>query len=104
MTPLRAALPLLVLATLPACVLPVPVPEGTPGAFEIVLAEGDPCGAQRLQYFVGQEVAAAEATTFSTPVPIRILRPGQPVTADINPERLNFRSDAAGRIVAVDCG
>lgn len=34
----------------------------------------------------------------------RVLRPGQPTTRDINPERLNLELDSTGRITAARCG
>lgn len=103
MIPLRA-LPLLALIPLAACVvpIPVPVPEGTPGAIQI--DPGDPCGARRLQSFVGQAASVVEATRFESPGPVRILRPGEAATEDFNAERLNFRIDASGRVAAVGCG
>lgn len=98
----RIAAPLLALALLPACILPVPVPEGTPGAFELVIEPGDSCGARGLQEFVGRSEAAVLATTFTAP--IRVIRPDEAVTEEFIPERANFRTDASGTIVAVDCG
>ena len=35
---------------------------------------------------------------------VRILRPGQMVTKEFDPERLNLEVDAAGRIIAARCG
>ncbi|WP_210529999.1 I78 family peptidase inhibitor [Rubellimicrobium arenae] len=104
MTQLRAIIPLLALAALPACIVPIPVPEGTPGAFEIVLDPGDSCGARGLQDFVGQDESAVTSTTFASPGPVRVVRPGSVVAADSNPQRVNFRTDATGKVVAVDCG
>lgn len=105
---MRLALPLLLLVPLAACVLPVPVPEGTPGAIEVVLDRGDSCGARDLRGFVGQPRSAVEGVTLvgagGAPVPLRIIAPGDAVTEDFNPARVNIRTDAAGRIVAVDCG
>lgn len=34
----------------------------------------------------------------------RVLRPGQPTTRELNPERLNLEVDATGRIIAARCG
>ena len=102
MTQLRIALPLLALASLSACIVPVPVPPGTPGS--VVIDEGDSCGARGLQDFVGQSASAVEGTSFQSPGPVRVVRPGDAVTADADPTRVNFRTDAAGTVVAVDCG
>lgn len=92
------------LALLPSCVLPVPVPEGTPGAFEIVLDEGDPCGARRLQGLIGEPGFYVDDMRFESPVPVRVIRPGDAVTEDFSPQRLNVRLGADDRVVAVDCG
>ncbi len=60
------------------------------------------CGADRLQHLVGQG--------WPQPLPVqpralRVHRQGQPVTTDMNPERLNIELDRAGRrVVSVTCG
>jgi Peptidase inhibitor I78 family len=36
--------------------------------------------------------------------PIRWIRPGQPITPDLKPQRLNVIIDDAGRIMAMRCG
>jgi hypothetical protein len=95
----RALLPLL--ALIPACV-PIPVPPGTPGAIQI--SAGDPCGSEDLQTFVDQPAAALEGVTFESPVPVRVIRPGDAVTEDHDPERLNFRIGPDDRVASVDCG
>jgi hypothetical protein len=64
-------------ALLPGCIVPVPLPPGTPGAVEIVFEEGDPCGATRLQSLVGEPGFYIEDTRFQSPVPVRLLRPGE---------------------------
>ena len=108
MKPLRAALPLLALALLPGCIIPVPVPEGTPGAIEVVLDEGDSCGARDLRQFVGQPATAAQGVRIvgasGADVPVRVIGPGDVVTQDLNPERVNVRTGAAGIITSIDCG
>lgn len=105
---LLRVLPLLALAPLVACVVPVPVLEGTPGALRIVLDEGDPSGARDLRSFVGQPVSAAQGVRIvrasGGAVPLRVIGAGDAVTEDFNPTRVNLRTDASGRIVAVDCG
>ena len=103
----RALLPALALPLLAACVvpIPIPVPEGTPGASEIPLTPGDPgdpCGARGLQEFVGQDGSRVLATTFTAP--IRVVGPDDVVTMDYQATRVNFRTDAAGIVTAVDCG
>ena len=101
-------LPLLALIPLAACVVPIPVPEGTPGALEIVLDEGDPCGARDLRSFLGQPASAAQGVRMvgasGAAVPVRVIGPGDAVTEDFNPARVNLRTDAAGTITGIDCG
>jgi hypothetical protein len=92
-------LPLLAMAS--SCV-PIPVPVGTPGSIQIT--QGDPCGSQDLQAFVGQPAAALDGVRFESSVPVRVVRPGQAVTEEFNGQRLNFRIGADDRIQAVDCG
>jgi hypothetical protein len=106
MPSLRILAPLLLL---PACVpIPVPVPEGTPFAFEVVINEGDSCGARDLDRFVGQPAGAVERVTLAgpdgTPVTVRVIRPGDAVTEDFNPARVNVRVGADGLVTAIDCG
>ncbi|TNC51462.1 hypothetical protein FHG66_04635 [Rubellimicrobium rubrum] len=104
MMDLRAALPLLALAALPGCILPIPVPEGTPGAFEIVLDEGDTCGARGLQDYVGQDASVVRGTTFQSAVPIRVVAQGATSSDGTNPQRVTFVTDASGQVVTVGCG
>ena len=104
MTQLRLALPLLALAALPGCIVPVPLPPGTPGAIEVVLDEGDSCGARGLQQFVGQDRGVVEGTTIQGPGPVRILAPGDVIGSDQDPTRANVRLDSSGKVAAVDCG
>jgi hypothetical protein len=62
----------------------------------------DACGASGLNDFIGQGEDALAATTF--PGPVRVIRPGQAITMDYSPARLNFDLDAQGRIVRIWCG
>ena len=61
----------------------------------------DACGASRYQSLIGANIAAV-----SLPADLndRIIRPGDIVTMDYNVNRINFRLDEAGRIIAIDCG
>ena len=103
MNTFRLVLPLLALAALPGCIIPVPVPPVTPGS--ITIDQWSPCGARGLQDYVGQSVAVVEGTNFQgAPGPVRVIRPGDVVTQEFLAERLNFRIDAAGLVAAVDCG
>ncbi|TNC64515.1 I78 family peptidase inhibitor [Rubellimicrobium roseum] len=103
MTVFRLALPLVALAALTACIIPIPVPEGTPGAFEIVLDEGDSCGARGLQDYVGQPAGVVRGTTFQSPVPVRVVGP-EGATGEANPQRVTFVADASDTVVTVGCG
>ena len=100
----RILFPLLTLALLPGCVVPIPLPAGTPGAIEVVLDEGDSCGARGLQQFVGQDRSVVEGTTIQGPGPVRILAPGDVIGSDVDPTRANVRLDSSGQVAAVDCG
>lgn len=94
MSALIAALPLLA-----GCVgqsggqpgLPDPLPPA-PGA----------CGAPALQDLVGQDGSILDRIRLAAPA--RIIRPGQAVTMDYSPDRLNIELDAANRIQRVYCG
>lgn len=95
MTRTLLALPALLL-TLAACgpiVLPTE-PDGGIG--------GDSCGTSALQQFLGQPASALDAVRLSQP--FRIIRPGEMVTMDYLPERVNFRVGPDGRIVEITCG
>lgn len=60
------------------------------------------CGATRLSGWVGQPVAALDEQYL--PVTVRVLAPGDPVTEDYSPARLNILLDGAGRITEFRCG
>jgi hypothetical protein len=90
------------LAALPGCFVPVPVPNGTPGS--VVVDPGDSCGARGLQQFVGQHRSVVAATTIQGPSAVRVIAPGDAVTEEFMPTRVNIRTDASGKVVAVDCG
>jgi hypothetical protein len=64
--------------------------------------EADACGAAGFQSLVGQNESVVFATTLTQTY--RIIGPDDVVTMDFNPERVNFRTDAAGTITSVDCG
>lgn len=65
------------------------------------------CDAAGAQWAVGKtntEHNVAEARKRSGAYMARVLRPGQPTTRDLNPERLNLEVDATGRILSARCG
>ena len=62
----------------------------------------DTCGAARFADLIGQEATALERELLLGPV--RVIRPGDAVTMDCLPERVNFNIDDEGTIMMVDCG
>jgi predicted small lipoprotein YifL len=69
--------------------------------------EPDDCGASKLTSFVGQQSDAAtkaKIATASGAGTIRYIGPGDAVTMDYSPARLNVETDANGRITRVRCG
>ena len=97
MTRTLLPLPALLLA-LAACQPVVVLPTEPDGG----IGTTDTCGASDLQFFVGQPASALDAVRLSQPV--RIIRPGEMVTMDFVPERVNFRVGADGRIFEITCG
>ncbi len=82
---------------LTGCVAPpkVPAPDAPP-----VLVPS--CGAARLGGFVGQPVAALDPQY--QPLVTRIIRPGDAVTEEFSPARLNVEVDGRDVITRVWCG
>ena len=81
---------------LAACTMEMPPP---------VMPPPDPvhlCGAPDLQGLVGQPASVLESMQFAQPT--RIILPGQAVTMDYSPYRLNIEINRAGRIGRVSCG
>ncbi|TNC64520.1 hypothetical protein FHG71_18500 [Rubellimicrobium roseum] len=64
--------------------------------------EQDTCGASELASFIGGDVGLIDAARFANPV--RVIRPGDAVTMDFNPQRLNFDLDVLDEIIRVRCG
>ncbi len=63
---------------------------------------GDACGASGLRLHIGHDLASlAEARL---PGDLRALRPGQEVTRELSPKRLNVQLDDRGRILRLYCG
>jgi Peptidase inhibitor I78 family len=60
------------------------------------------CGADALAAFVGQPLAALQA--HGLPPGARIIRPGDEVTEDFGPSRLNVDLDANDRVTRLWCG
>lgn len=65
------------------------------------------CDASDLTFLIGKTLDAtlsARARDASGAKSVRVIRPGQMVTMDYVPERLNIEVDATGNITAVRCG
>lgn len=62
----------------------------------------DTCGGAQYQNLIGEAGTSLERTLILGEV--RIIRPGQAVTLDYRPSRLNFEIGASGRIVDIRCG
>lgn len=97
---MRAAA-LLCLMALSACADPIPSRAGDPDPSSPAAASGA-CGAAGQSALIGQPVSRFSAQARQGPA--RIMRPGQPVSLDYNPLRLNVLLDADERIVGVSCG
>jgi hypothetical protein len=101
--PLHPFAPLLSLLLLTGCIfIPIPAPPGAPGSITII--PGDPCGARSVSAFRGATEAEIRNVRFSAPGPVRILTVGQPATADMIENRLNFIIGTDGRVADITCG
>jgi hypothetical protein len=62
----------------------------------------DACGAAELQDMVGDDRRILQTIRFA--VPVRIIEPGQAVTQDYSPNRLNIYIGGGGVIESISCG
>jgi hypothetical protein len=64
------------------------------------------CDAARAEAYVGRNgtAIAEDARTAAGAKTTRVIAPGQAVTMDFRPDRLNIETDAAGIVVKVRCG
>lgn len=85
-----AILPLLLLA---ACVQPEPLPPPEPGT--------DDCKASTLSGLVGQPSTVLR--TMLLPAGTRVINPGDAVTMDFRPDRMNIEIGTDGRIAKIGC-
>ena len=85
-----ALVPLLALA---ACVQPAAAPPAQP--------DTDLCKASALQGLVGQPKSVL--TTMLLPAGTRVIGPGDAVTMDFRPDRMNVEIGADGRIAKIGC-
>ena len=104
---------LLTLATaalLAACAAPAPAPAPGSAAAAAPAAPAEPvfqCNAEGARFAVGQQItpqleAAARARAGAGTV--RVLKPNQAVTMELNAGRLNLSVDARSRVKDVHCG
>ena len=61
----------------------------------------DTCNASAYSHLIGQDVTALERVMLLGQV--RIIRPGQAVTMDFRPDRINFNVGADERITSIHC-
>ena len=62
----------------------------------------DTCGASDYANLIGQDATALERVLLLGPV--RVIRPGDAVTMDFRPDRVNFKISEDETIRAIDCG
>ncbi len=62
----------------------------------------DTCNAGQYGDLIGQDATALEKVLILGPV--RVIRPGDAVTQDFRPNRINFGIDAENRISDISCG
>lgn len=62
----------------------------------------DTCNAADYAHLIGQPATALERVLLLGKV--RVIRPGQPVTLDFWPDRINFTINEGETIIAISCG
>ncbi|OZI75064.1 I78 family peptidase inhibitor [Bordetella genomosp. 12] len=80
------------------------VPESATGS---MLSSGKSCDAQPTQNLVGQafsDSASSNVLSGSGSSTVRVLKPGQVMTLEYNPSRVNIIVDGQGKISAIRCG
>lgn len=89
--------------TVAGCATTAPEPRQSPPSGQVPPAA---CDAARAEAYVGRNGAAVadEARTAAGARTVRVIAPGQAVTMDSRPDRLNVETDARGNVVSVRCG
>lgn len=70
-------------------------------------ASTDTCSLALTERFIGAQAVAQvrhAVQQVARPHPVRWIAPGQAITLDQNPQRLNVITDEAGRIAVMRCG
>jgi hypothetical protein len=96
--PLALLVPVLLLG----CAEPAPAPAPEP-----MPAPPGECAVEPARLLEGKAFDAevqAQAQRLSGARAVRVIRPGQAVTMDFNPFRLNIELDASDRVLRVRCG
>ena len=78
-----------------------------PGEPVIVPAPTGECKAEAAQVLVGRQATTelgAEAQRLTGGRGIRWIQPGQAVTMDFRPDRINIKLDAQNRVTGITCG
>ncbi|MPS27951.1 I78 family peptidase inhibitor [Pigmentiphaga sp.] len=100
---IRSAFALATLALATGCAAPVPAAAPQPAA----QAPQGQCQADAAQSLVGQQlssVLAEEARKASGAGSARVLRPGQAITMEFNPFRVNVEVNRREVVTAIRCG
>lgn len=84
------------------CLLMLAACDPAPGPALPQAPAQDTCGAGAHAGLKGRDATALEKVYILGQV--RMIRPGQPYTEDLRPQRLNFVVDEAGRIARIYCG
>ncbi|AKQ55401.1 I78 family peptidase inhibitor [Bordetella hinzii] len=82
-------------------------PSAPASASGSMLPGGKSCDAQPAQNLVGQafsDSVGADVRSRSGSDSVRVLKPGQVMTLEYNPARVNIIIDGQGRISAIRCG
>lgn len=92
---------------LAGCAGLTPTPSREPAPPPPVVEARGECGAAQVQDRVGREFSAALDASIraeSDAAAMRVIRPGEAVTLDYRPDRLNVRLDEGDVITEIDCG
>lgn len=95
---MRITIAPLALALVAACSTQTPVAPADP----FPVGAADTCGAAPYTNLIGQNVTALEKVLILRQV--RVIRPGDAVTEDFRPVRINFDISANETIRAITCG